>query len=134
QYYGKANVNERDLYFVVENATNEIIGEYRFIKIGEEKSEYSVKPIFGFRMNKNQWLTDNIKYLQNTYKDGREKAYQQEITPILNEAVKLREKYYLGGEQLYYFEQPIQSKMNDVWLKYDDKYIQFLKEKAKKNY
>ncbi|CAA0214957.1 hypothetical protein [Tenacibaculum maritimum] len=133
EFHGNANVNQRTLYFVVENDSNPITAEYRFIKI-DQKSEYDIKPIFGFREDRHEWLTDNVNYLKTTYKDGRENKYKEEIEPLLGEAVKLRAKYYIGGEMLYYLEQPIQSKMNGVWLKYDDKYAQFLKEKARKNY
>ncbi len=134
EFHGKANVNERTLYFVVENNSNPVTGEYRFIKIEREKNEYGIEPVFGFEVNHLKWVANNVSYLKNTYKDGREKQYKKEITPLLDKAIKLREKYEIGGEMLYYFEQPIQSKMNDVWLNFDDKYSEFLKEKASKNY
>ena len=134
EFFGKANVNERTLYFVVENDSNTISAEYRFIKIDRDKSAYEIEPIFGFEQNAKEWLLSNTTYLKNTFKDGREKVYKEEIQPLLNQAIKLREKYFIGGEMLYYIEQPIQSKMNEIWLKYDDKYAQFLKDTARKNY
>ena len=132
-YLAKASVNQRTLYFVVENDTNPIMAEYRLIKIESDKSKYGLEPIFGFRQNKHEWLNNNTTYLKNTYKDGREKAYKKEITPILNEVVQLRSKYVIGGEMLYYFEQPLQTKMNTIWLTYDDQYAIFLGEKIKEN-
>ncbi|MFL0077011.1 hypothetical protein [Tenacibaculum maritimum] len=134
EFYGRANVNERTLYFVVENNTNPITAEYRFIKIERDKNIYGLDPFFGFEQNSNEWLLENTTYLKNTYKDGRENPYKKEIKPLLDQAIKLREKYFIGGEMLYYLEQPIQSKMNEIWLKYDDKYSNFLKERARKNY
>lgn len=134
EFQGQANVNERTLYFVVENNSNPIRAPYRFIKVERDKNEYGIEPVFGFEVNHLEWLANNVTHLKTTYKDGREKAYKKEITPLLNQAIELREKYEIGGEMLYYFEQPIQAKMNDVWLKYDDKYSEFLKDRASKNY
>ena len=77
-----------------------------------EKNEYGIAPVFPFKANKNNLLINNVNYLKNTYRDNREKDYKKEITPLLNQAVELREKYFIGGEMIYYMEQPIQSKKN----------------------
>lgn len=132
-YHGSANVNERTLYFVVENDTNPIKAEYRFIKIKKARNEYGIEPVFGFEENHVKWLKDNISHLKTSYKDGRENTYKKEVEPLIAEVIELRTKYYIGGEMLYYLEQPLQSKMNDLWLKYDDQYKQFLRQKAQAN-
>ncbi|WP_407268076.1 hypothetical protein [Tenacibaculum maritimum] len=132
-YHTSASVNERTLYFVVKNATNPIKAEYRFIKIKKDKNEYGIEPIFGFEENHKTWLLDNISHLKTTYKDRRELAYKKEITPLIDKVIALRSKFYIGGEMLYYLEQPLQSEMNEIWLKYDDKYVQFLAQKAQRN-
>ncbi len=133
EYYGSANVNQRTLYFVVENDTNPIKAEYRLIVIERDKNQYGLEPVFGFEVNPLEWLATNISHLKLTYNDGREKDYKKEITPLIDKAVALREKFYIGGEGLYYAEQPIQEEMNAIWLKYDDNYSKFLEEKAQKN-
>lgn len=134
QYYTKANVGDRLLYFVVENASNPIIAEHRFIKIKKKSDGYGVVPYFGFQENHLTWLHKNCSHLKITYKDGREKAYKKEILPLIEKTIALRKKYRIGGEMLYYYEQPIQLDMTDLWLKYDDKYKEFRKQKALKNY
>ncbi len=56
------------------------------------------------------------------------------MLPLIEKTIALRKKYRIGGEMLYYYEQPIQLDMTDLWLKYDDKYKEFRKQKALKNY
>ncbi len=126
-----ANVNSRTLYFVVPNDTNPIQADYRFIVLRKEANPYGIDPIFPFEANIHSWLTSNINHLKQRYADGREHAYEQEITPLLNKVSDLRAKADLGGEMLYYFEQPLQREMYRVWLKYDSNYVAFLKEQAK---
>ena len=125
-----ANVNSRTLYFVVSNNTNPITGDYRFIVIRKEASKYGLDPIFPFEVNPNMWLQNNLTHLRTTYNDTREIRYKKEITPQLEKVKKLRAKAHLGGEMLYYFEQPLQRAMYLIWLKYDTKYTDFLKEEA----
>ncbi|CAM1374391.1 conserved protein of unknown function [Tenacibaculum litopenaei] len=134
EFSRSAHVGERTLYFVVKNASNPIVAEYRFITVKSQKNSYPVSPIFPFKEEPNTWLSQNIHHLKNTYNDGREQGYKTEITPLLNKALALRAKYYLGGEMLYYSEQPIHDAMRQVWLKFDDKYLKFLTDRAKINY
>lgn len=77
-----------------------------------------------------EWLITNITHLKQQYNDGRELGYEKEITPILNKVVELRAQSDLGGEMLYYFEQPLQRELYRVWLKYDSQYIDFLKQET----
>lgn len=125
-----SNVNSRTLYFVVNNNTNPITGDYRFIVIRKEASKYGLDPIFPFEVNPNMWLQNNLTHLRTTYNDSRETRYQKEITPQLEKVKQLRAKAHLGGEMLYYFEQPLQRAMYLIWLKYDTKYTDFLKKEA----
>ncbi|WP_299618843.1 hypothetical protein [uncultured Tenacibaculum sp.] len=130
EFTKSANVNSRTLYFVVPNDTNPIQADYRFIVLKEEANSYGLDPIFPFEANLNEWLVNNITHLKQQYKDGRELSYEKEITPILNKVVELRTKADLGGEMLYYFEQPLQRALYRVWLKYDSQYVDFLKQEA----
>jgi len=125
-----ANVNSRTLYFVVPNDTNPILADYRFIILRKEVNTYGLDPIFPFEANINIWFKTNLTHLQQRYADGREMRYEKEIAPLLNKVKALRAKADLGGEMLYYFEQPLQREMYRVWLKYDTNYVDFLKEKA----
>ena len=124
-----APTSNRTLYWVVENATHPVNASYRYIVLKKEQ-EYKVEPVFPFEVNAHQWLSDNIEHLRITYNDGREVKYSSEITPVLNEVKVLRAKYIIGGEMLYYLEQPLQRKMYTIWLKYDNKYSEFLKQQA----
>lgn len=124
------NTTDRTMYFVVENSTNPIIASHRFIAISEEEDSYSVQPFFGFESNSYAWVLENKTYLKNTYKDAREKEYEKEITPLISKTKELREKYFIGGQGLYYLEQPIQLEMTDIWLKYDTAYVTFLEKRA----
>lgn len=126
-----ANVNSRTLYFVVPNDTNPIQADYRFIVLRKQANLYGLDPIFPFEANIHRWLTSNMTHLKKRYADGREKAYEKEITPLLNKVKALRAKADLGGEMLYYFEQPLQRELYRIWLKYDANYTLFLKEQAK---
>ncbi|AZJ34416.1 hypothetical protein D6T69_02270 [Tenacibaculum singaporense] len=130
EFTKSANVNSRTLYFVVENETNPIVADYRFIVVRKEISTYGLDPIFPFEANAAQWLVNNLAHLQKTYNDGREKSYEKEITPLLDNVKALRAKAHLGGEMLYYFEQPLQRELYKVWLRYDANYTQYLKEEA----
>lgn len=130
EFTKSANVNSRTLYFVVDNNTNPIIGNYRFIVLRKNISKYGLEPIYPFEENSHRWLTKNLTHLQRTYNDGRENRYKEEITPLLNKVKELRAKAHLGGEMLYYFEQPIQREMYKIWLKYDKKYTDFLRKEA----
>ncbi len=126
-----ANVNSRTLYFVVPNDTNPILADYRFIVLRKQTNTYGLDPIFPFEANLHSWLTNNLTHLKRRYTDGREIRYEKEITPLLNKVKSLREKAELGGEMLYYFEQPLQREMYRIWLKYDTNYVGFLREQAK---
>ncbi len=130
EFTKSANVNSRTMYFVVDNDTNPIVGDYRFIVLRKEVSKYGLEPIFPFEENSEKWLQNNLVHLQKTYNDGRENRYEKEITPLLNKVKELRAKAHLGGEMLYYFEQPIQRQLYRVWLKYDTQYTDFLREEA----
>ncbi|WP_435254228.1 hypothetical protein [Tenacibaculum sp. A30] len=130
EFTKSANVNSRTLYFVVENETNPIVADYRFIVLRKEISTYGLDPIFPFEANAEKWLINNLAHLQKTYNDGREKSYEKEITPLLDKVKALRAKAHLGGEMLYYFEQPLQRELYKVWLRYDANYTQYLKEEA----
>ncbi|CAM1355867.1 hypothetical protein [Tenacibaculum halocynthiae] len=130
EFVKQASVSERTFYFVVENNTNPILGEYRYIVIRENGNEYGIAPIFPFEANPEKWILKNLNHLRVTYSDGREVAYKKEITPLLAKVKELREKIHLGGEFLYFKEQPIQLAMYKIWLNYDNKYTTFLKEEA----
>ena len=130
EFTKRANVNSRTLYFVVPNDTNPIVADYRFIVLREEENTKEVAPIFPFEANIHTWLQGNLTRLAQLYTDGREKAYEKEITPIINKIIDLREKATLGGEMLYYFEQPLQRELYRIWLAYDTDYVEMLKEKA----
>ncbi len=130
EFTKSANVGSRTMYFVVENGTNPIVADYRFIVLRKEVSSYGLDPIFPFEANPEKWLLNNITHLQKTYNDGRENGYEKEITPLLNKIKALRAKAHLGGEMLYYFEQPLQREIYKVWLRFDNKYIDFLKQEA----
>ena len=125
-----ANVNSRTLYFVVPNDTNPILADYRFIVLRKEINTYGIEPIFPFETNAFSWLTSNLTYLKQHYTDGREDAYEKEITPLLNKVTTLRAKADLGGEMLYYFEQPLQRELYRIWLKYDTNDVGFLRQQA----
>lgn len=125
-----ASVGSRTLYFVVANGTNPIQADYRFIILRKEESAYGLDPIFPFEANQNKWLLENLNHLKKHYSDGRENSYEKEITPLLKKVVDLRAKTDLGGEMLYYFEQPLQRELYRIWLKYDTAYSDFLKEEA----
>ncbi|CAL2104615.1 hypothetical protein [Tenacibaculum sp. 190130A14a] len=128
EYIGSANVNQRTLYFVIENDSNTIVADYRFIKIEQDKSLYPIEPVLGFRENPKEWILENKTYLQNKYRDNRHQEYGKEVQPILDKVVALRAKFHIGGEMLYYLEQPLQNEMNAVWLKYDDEYSKFIRQ------
>ncbi|WP_299833757.1 hypothetical protein [uncultured Tenacibaculum sp.] len=130
EFIKTANVNNRTLYFVVPNDTNPIQADYRFIVLRKEINTYGIEPIFPFEANLHSWLTNNLTHLKQRYTDGREIAYEKEITPLLNKVKSLRSKTDLGGEMLYYFEQPLQRELYRIWLKYDTNYVEFLKEKT----
>lgn len=130
EFSKSANVNSRTMYFVVENNTNPIMGDYRFIVLRKEASKYGLEPIFPFEENAERWLKINLTHLQKTYNDGRENRYEKEVTPLLNKVKELRAKAHLGGEMLYYFEQPIQRQLYRIWLKYDTQYTDFLRKEA----
>ena len=130
EFTKSANVNSRTLYFVVPNDTNPILADYRFIVLKDEANSYGLDPIFPFEANLNEWLISNITHLKQQYNDGRELGYEKEISPILNKVVELRTKADVGGEMLYYFEQPLQRELYRVWLKYDSQYVDFLKQEA----
>lgn len=128
---------DRTLYFVVEQSSSPINADYRYIVLRKEKSNYGIEPIlpFGeihetFDKTANKWLLQNVRHLKNVYKDNREQKYQSEITPLIAKVGALRNKVHLGGDGLYLFEQPIQREMYKAWLKYDNKYTDYLKEEA----
>ena len=108
----------------------EFTADYRFIVLRQEENTKEVAPIFPFEANIHTWLQGNLTRLAGLYTDGREKAYEKEITPIINKIIDLREKATLGGEMLYYFEQPLQRELYRIWLAYDTDYVLMLKEKA----
>lgn len=132
-----AITTDRTLYFVVGQSDYAVSSEYRYIVLRRDKSNYGIEPIlpFGeinetFEGTSNKWLTQNIRYLKTNFNDGREIQYKSEIEPLIDKVGALRKEVHLGGRGLYLFEQPIQRDMYKVWLKYDDKYTDFLKKEA----
>ncbi|WP_271406971.1 transglutaminase-like domain-containing protein [Tenacibaculum soleae] len=132
-----ATTTDRTLYFVVGQSDNPISAEYRYIVLRKKESKYGIEPIlpYGeagdtFEKTATKWLLENTRFLNNNYSDDRAIAYKSEIQPYIDQISELRKSAHLGGNALYLFEQPIQRKMYKVWLKYDDKYTDFLKKET----
>lgn len=125
-----ASTKERTLYFVVGQDDNPIQAPFRYIVLRDKNSTYGIDPIFPFEANSLEWLTKNVRHLTNAYGKTTAEAYKKEVSSVLNEVLELRDKVHLGGVSLYYFEQPLQREMYKIWLKYDKRYIDYLKKEA----
>lgn len=122
--------SNRDLYFVVGKGENPINATHRYIVLRDKEKKYEVDIVFPFEENLNKWLGKNIQYLKTNYGLTVASSYEKEVQPTLQKITALRNKYYFGGEMLYYFEQPLQRNLYKIWLKYDDKYTEYLKKEA----
>lgn len=128
---------DRTMYFVVGQHDNPINADYRYIVLRKVESNYGIEPIlpYGdpgetFDKTSNDWFLENVRYLDNNYTDGRSEIYKAEITPFIEKVGDLRKSAHLGGDALYLFEQPLQREMYKIWLKYDEKYTEFLKQET----
>lgn len=137
EFSKSAITTDRSLYFVVEIGSNPVNANYRYIVLRKEESNYAIEPIlpYGeldetFEFTAGNWLLKNSSYLKNNYNDGRENNYKKAILPFIEKVKTLRKEVHLGGHALYLFEQPVQREMYKIWLKYDDKYTEFLKKEA----
>lgn len=123
--------SNREMYFVVGIAENPTNAKHRYIVLRDKlEKKYAVDVVFPFGENANEWLLKNIKYLKDNYGLDKADKWEEEIKPYLEKVRKLRNKYYHGGEMLYYFEQSLQRQMYKVWLKYDVKFQDFFKKEA----
>ena len=137
EFTKKATTSERTMYFVVGVGDNPIMANYRYIVLREQEDAYGVAPIlpYGdagdtFQKTATDWLLENERHLKSNYSVDVSDSYKTEVTPIIEQIADLRKTVYLGGESLYLFEQPLQRELYKIWLKYDEKYTDFLKVEA----
>ncbi|CAL2075306.1 hypothetical protein [Tenacibaculum sp. 190524A02b] len=129
-----AMTSERTYYFVVGAADNPVLGEYRQIKIKSDPAKYGVIPVVPFGEDTGLWLDEVARHLSWTYADGREKEYKQKAEPILVHIEALRQKVFLGGEMLYYYEKPFHRNLLELYKKYDTNYNELVKKEYKNLY
>lgn len=130
EFNKRGYTNDRTFYFVVNTADSPTDSYYRYIVLQENGNKYGIEPIWNFEVNGFKWLNDNANFLKINYGSSSALGFKNEVAPVMEEIKKIRAKYYFGGEALYYFEQPLQRKLYKIWLKYDSKYVDYLKTEA----
>lgn len=126
----RGRTSERTFYFVVGQAENPVMAEYRHLVLRDTKKGYAFNILFPFGDESEDWYRKHYNHLAENYGKDKADEWERKITPIVITIGGLREKYRVGGETLYYAEQPLQRDLYKIWLQYDEKYKEYLKKEA----
>ncbi|MGG8495952.1 hypothetical protein ACQY1Q_06025 [Tenacibaculum sp. TC6] len=126
-----AMTSERTYYFVVGQASNPILAEYRQITIKKEANKYGVDAVVPYGVSVDHWLLKNKNHFAKIYNTTIAKEYEKEVLPVVQHIKELRKKVHLDGETLYYYEKPFHRDLLSIFFKHDTNYASLIKEEQK---
>ncbi|SED21779.1 hypothetical protein SAMN04489761_4659 [Tenacibaculum sp. MAR_2009_124] len=127
-----ALTNDRTYYFVVEPEDNPILAEYRQISIAKKPSLYDVDPVVPYGKDTNHWLIENKSHFSKNYNSTVARNYENEVRPYLVHIKALRDKGdFMDAETLYYYEKPHRRNLYNIFIKFDQKFADLIKQQNK---
>ncbi len=129
-----ASTSDRTWFFIVPVTRNPISSKYRRIKISAKVDNPHVAYPYDSDKTFRQWLEWNMAYfkVEGICNSSRINDYYAEMLPFGAKIIEIRSNIYLPAMYRHDQESKLRSEMRIIYLKYDDKYKKYLKEKANK--